>query len=146
MSKTYAILGGGGSFGIHAAKYLLENANPKKVIGIGRNPLRPEPFSLNIDKMEGYEYHARHVTYEFDLLMELLDEEKPDVIVNFAAQGEGAQVAVDLEAGRAVRPPRPTRRAIRGAGQCRRALDGRPELAMIPRPPHLPRFTPMRHP
>lgn len=90
MSKTYAIIGGGGSFGIHAAKYLLENANPKKVIGIGRNPLRPEPFSLNIDKMEKYEYHARHVTYEFDLLMELLDQEKPDVIINFAAQGEGA--------------------------------------------------------
>ena len=38
--KTYAILGGGGSFGIHAALYLLDHANPKKVIGIGRNPLR----------------------------------------------------------------------------------------------------------
>ncbi len=90
MSKTYCILGGGGSFGIHAAKYLLDHANPKKVIGVGRNPLRPEPFSLGIDKMEGYEYHARHVTYEMDLLLELLDKEKPDVIVNFAAQGEGA--------------------------------------------------------
>ncbi|MEQ9111067.1 MAG: GDP-mannose 4,6-dehydratase [Rhodospirillaceae bacterium] len=88
--KTYAILGGGGSFGIHAALYLLDHANPKKVIGIGRNPLRPEPFSLNIDQREGYEYHARHVTYELDLLLELLDKEKPEVIINFAAQGEGA--------------------------------------------------------
>lgn len=70
--------------------YLLDHANPEKVIGIGRNPLRSEPFSLNIDKCENYEYHARHVTYEFDLLMELLDQEKPDVIINFAAQGEGA--------------------------------------------------------
>lgn len=90
MSKTYAILGGGGSFGIHAAFYLLDNANPNKVIGIGRNPLRPEPFSLNIEDREGYEYHARHVTHELDLLLELLDREKPEVIVNFAAQGEGA--------------------------------------------------------
>jgi dTDP-glucose 4,6-dehydratase len=90
MSKTYAILGGGGSFGIHAAFYLLDNANPNKVIGIGRNPLRPEPFSLNIESREGYEYHARHVTHEIDLLLELLDREKPEVIVNFAAQGEGA--------------------------------------------------------
>lgn len=90
MGKKYAILGGGGSFGIHAAMYLLDHANPEKVIGIGRNPLRSEPFSLNIDKCENYEYHARHVTYEFDLLMELLDQEKPDVIINFAAQGEGA--------------------------------------------------------
>ncbi|MEM8688742.1 MAG: GDP-mannose 4,6-dehydratase [Pseudomonadota bacterium] len=90
MSKTYAILGGGGSFGIHAAFYLLDHANPNKVIGIGRNPLRPEPFSLNIQDRAGYEYHARHVTHEMDLLLELLDKEKPEVIVNFAAQGEGA--------------------------------------------------------
>jgi dTDP-glucose 4,6-dehydratase len=53
--KTYAILGGGGSFGIHTALYLLEHANPKKVIGIGRNPLRSEPFSLNIEKYPLYE-------------------------------------------------------------------------------------------
>ena len=88
--KSYAILGGGGSFGIHTAFYLLEHAKPKKVIGIGRNPLRPEPFSLNIDKEPGYAYHARHLTYELDLLLELLDRERPEVIVNFAAQGEGA--------------------------------------------------------
>ena len=89
-NKTYAILGGGGSFGIHAAMYLLDHAQPKKVIGIGRNPLRGKAFSLEIDKRDGYEYHARHITYELDLLLELLDREKPDVIVNFAAQGEGA--------------------------------------------------------
>jgi len=88
--KTYAILGGGGSFGIHAAFYLLDHANPKKVIGIGRNPLRQSAFSLDVDKRQGYEYHARHITYELDLLLELLDREKPEVIVNFAAQGEGA--------------------------------------------------------
>ena len=46
--KTYAILGGGGSFGIHTAFYLLDDANPRKVIGIARDPLRPEPFSLEI--------------------------------------------------------------------------------------------------
>lgn len=90
MGKTYAILGGGGSFGIHTAFYLLDHAKPKKVIGIGRNPLRPEAFSLNVDKRDGYEYHARHLTYELDLLLELLDAEKPEVIINFAAQGEGA--------------------------------------------------------
>lgn len=90
MAKTYAILGGGGSFGIHTAFYLLDHAKPKKVIGIGRNPLRPEAFSLGVDKRDGYEYHARHLTYELDLLLELLDAEKPEVIINFAAQGEGA--------------------------------------------------------
>src|SRR5690349_15633239 len=90
MSKTYAILGGGGSFCIHAGLYLLEQASPNKPIGIGRNTLRPEPLSIGIDRREGYAYHARHVTHELDLLLELLDREKPEVIVNFAAQGEGA--------------------------------------------------------
>jgi dTDP-glucose 4,6-dehydratase len=90
MGKTYAIIGGGGSFGIHTALYLLDHADPKKVIGIGRNPLRDSAFSLDIDKRAGYEYHARHITYELDLLLELLDKEKPEVIINYAAQGEGA--------------------------------------------------------
>lgn len=90
MSKTYCVIGGGGSFGIHTALYLLDHANPKKVIGIGRNALRPEPFSLNVEKRDGYEYYARHLTYELDLLLEVLDREKPEVIVNFGAQGEGA--------------------------------------------------------
>lgn len=88
--KTYAVLGGGGSFAIHTAFHLLDHAEPKKVIGVGRNLLRPEPFSLNIDKRPGYEYHAYHVTYELDLLLELLDREKPEIIINYAAQGEGA--------------------------------------------------------
>ena len=90
MAKKYLILGGGGSFGIHTAMYLLDNADHNGVIGIGRNPLRDEPFSLNVDKREGYTYHARHLTYEMDLLLELLDEIRPDVIINYAAQGEGA--------------------------------------------------------
>ena len=90
MANKYAILGGGGSFGIHTAIHLLDHANPEKVIGIGRNPLRPSPFSLDIDKRDGFEYHCRHVLHEMDLLFEILDKEKPNVIVNFAAQGEGA--------------------------------------------------------
>jgi dTDP-glucose 4,6-dehydratase len=90
MGEKYCILGGGGSFGIHAAFWLLDNAEPEKVIGIGRNALRPGAFSLNIEKRKNYEYRAYHVTHELDLMLEYLDREKPGVIVNFAAQGEGA--------------------------------------------------------
>lgn len=90
MSKKWVILGGGGSFGIHTAFWLLDHADPKKVIGVGRNLLRPGPFSLGIEKRKGFEYHARHVTHELDLLLELLDKERPEIIVNYAAQGEGA--------------------------------------------------------
>lgn len=88
--KTYAVLGAGGSFGIHTALYFLDHADPKKVIGIGRNPLRPEPFSLNIEKRKNFSYHAYHITYELDSVLEVLDKEKPQVIINYAAQGEGA--------------------------------------------------------
>jgi len=87
----YVILGGGGVFGIQAALYLLEQGSPERVVSIGRNPERPPAFSLDVGKDDPrYAYHAIHVTYEIDRLMEVLDEERPDVIVNFAAQGEGA--------------------------------------------------------
>jgi len=88
--RTYAVLGGGGSFGIHTAMFLLDHANPKRVVGIGRNPLRSEPFSLGIERRERFEYRALHVTHELDLLLEYLDHVRPDVIINYAAQGEGA--------------------------------------------------------
>jgi dTDP-glucose 4,6-dehydratase len=70
--------------------FLLEHANPKRVVGIGRNPLRSEPFSLGIERRERFEYRALHVTHELDLLLEYLDQVRPDVIINYAAQGEGA--------------------------------------------------------
>jgi dTDP-glucose 4,6-dehydratase len=89
--KRYAVLGGGGSFGIHTSKYLLDHAETDRVIAVGRNPARPEPFTLNVGKGDKrYSYHAYHVTHELDLLLELLDKEKPQVIINYAAQGEGA--------------------------------------------------------
>jgi dTDP-glucose 4,6-dehydratase len=87
---TYAILGGGGSFAIHTALYLLEHANPAKVVGIGRAPLRPRAFSLGVEDDPRYEYRAYHIGYEQDLLLEYLDALRPNIIINFAAQGEGA--------------------------------------------------------
>ena len=89
--KTYVILGGGGSFGVHTAMYLLAHADPKKVICVGRNPEKPEPFSLNIGKGDPrYAYHQIHIGYEQDRLFELFDTEKPEIIISYAAQGEGA--------------------------------------------------------
>jgi dTDP-glucose 4,6-dehydratase len=91
MATRYAVLGGGGSFGITTSKYLLEQPEIERVIGIGRNPAKPEPFTLDVGHGDRrYSYHAYHVTHELDLLLELLDREKPQIIVNYAAQGEGA--------------------------------------------------------
>src|SRR5437016_11034001 len=91
MSQRYAVLGAGGSFGVHTCKYLLDCPDTERVIAVGRNTPKPEPFTLGVGAGDPrYAYHAYHVTYELDLLLELLDRERPEVIVNFAAQGEGA--------------------------------------------------------
>lgn len=88
---TYVILGGNGVFGVHTAFYLLEQPETKRLICVGRNPEKPEPFTLNLGKGDPrYAYHQIHIVFEHDLLMEMLDRERPDVIINFAAQGEGA--------------------------------------------------------
>ena len=89
--KTYIILGGNGSFGVHTAFYLLNHAQPKKVICVGRNPEKPEPFNLNVGRGDArYAYHQIHLVHEQDRLFELFDAEKPEVIISYAAQGEGA--------------------------------------------------------
>jgi dTDP-glucose 4,6-dehydratase len=90
-SKTYVVLGGGGSFGVHAAKYLLEHAEPNRVISVGRNPEREPAWTLEVGKGDPrYAYHQIHIVHEQDRLFELFDQVRPDVIVCFAAQGEGA--------------------------------------------------------
>lgn len=83
------VLGAGGSFGLNVSRYLLREGHD--VIGIGRAPQKPECFSLDLAKpTPRYQYHSYHITHELDLLMRFLDQEKPDLIVSFAAQGEGA--------------------------------------------------------
>src|SRR6476660_2409285 len=86
--QTYVILG---VIGVHTAFYLLEQPDTKRVICVGRNPEKPVPFTLELGKGDPrYAYHQIHVVYEQDRLFEMLDEEKPEIIINYAAQGEGA--------------------------------------------------------
>jgi dTDP-glucose 4,6-dehydratase len=88
---SYVILGGNGVFGVHTAFYLLARNETKKVICVGRNPEKPEAFTLSLGAGDSrYSYHQIHVVFEQDRLFEVLDREQPEVIVNFAAQGEGA--------------------------------------------------------
>lgn len=87
--KKYFILGGDCVFGVHTAFYLLEHAHPEKVICIGRNPHKSEPFTLGLGKNDSrYQYHQIHLVHEQELLFDLLDREKPEIIINYAAQGE----------------------------------------------------------
>lgn len=87
----YCVLGGGGSFGLAVSRFLLEQPTTEQVVGIGRNPPKANCFTVGTgDGDPRYRYYARHITYECDLLLELLKKLRPDVIINFAAQGEGA--------------------------------------------------------
>ena len=84
--KTYVLIGGGGVFAVHFAKYLLEKAEPRKVICVGRNPAAAAPFTLEVGKGDArYRYEQIHLVFEQDRLFELFDRERPEVIVNFAA-------------------------------------------------------------
>src|SRR5713226_6130194 len=78
------IFGAGGCFGTNTAGYLLSQGHD--VFGIGRSPKKPKCFSLGIN----YPYYAYHINSELDYIMRLLDRERPEVIINYAAQGEGA--------------------------------------------------------
>ena len=80
----FCVLGAGGCFGTNLAAYLL--AQGHEVMGIGRSPKKPECFSLGVD----YPYHSYHITYEHDYVRREIKRFQPQVIVNFAAQGEGA--------------------------------------------------------
>jgi dTDP-glucose 4,6-dehydratase len=83
---TYVILGGNGPFGVHTALYLLEQADTRKVICVGRNPEKPSAFTLGLGKGDPrYAYQQIHIVYEQDRLFALLDAERPEVIINFAA-------------------------------------------------------------
>jgi len=84
--RTFAIVGGGGVFAVHYAKYVLERCDPKMVISIGRSPERSSPYTLDVGKGDKrYRYEQIHMVYEQDRLFETFDKHKPEVVVNFAA-------------------------------------------------------------
>lgn len=94
---TYCVLGGGGSFGMHTSRYLLEQSGTDFVLGAGRARRKPRCFTLDLcddgyleRKRAGYAYAKYHIGKYLELLMATLDDIKPEVIINFAAQGEGA--------------------------------------------------------
>ena len=78
------VLGAGGVFGQNFADYAERLGN--RVIGIGRSPRKQKCFSLGVS----FPYKPYHLVFELDYVLKEIEYFKPDVIVNFAAQGEGA--------------------------------------------------------
>lgn len=79
-----AILGGGGCFALNFARMCNERGIDH--FGIGRSQ-KLLPF-WTID--HSYLFRVLNLVTELPAIMAVLDTELPDVIVNFAAQGEGA--------------------------------------------------------
>ncbi|MEM7429721.1 MAG: GDP-mannose 4,6-dehydratase [Pseudomonadota bacterium] len=83
---SYLLIGGSGAFAIHTTKFLLEQEETTRVIGVGRNPWPSPLYTLRVGENDPrYAYHQIHLVFEQDRLMELIDAEKPDYIINFAA-------------------------------------------------------------
>jgi dTDP-glucose 4,6-dehydratase len=84
--RKFAILGGDGVFGNHFANYVLSENLADRVISIGRNPRKSEVYTLGVGKNDKrFRYYQVHILHELDILMKILDIEKPQCIINFAA-------------------------------------------------------------
>lgn len=89
MNKI-AIIGSNSFSGSHLVDYILEKTNIK-VLGFSRSPEYKSiflPYSYNKQKSNRFDFYQMDLNKDLDRILLLLDKEKPDVIVNYAAQGE----------------------------------------------------------
>lgn len=80
-----AIIGGGNVYALNLAKHL--SSIGIEHFGIGRSGPKAAAF-WQID--HHYRFWALHLVNELHEILRVLDSEEPDVVVNYAAQGEGA--------------------------------------------------------
>jgi len=79
------IIGAGGCFAQNFIRYL--HAQGVECFGIGRTGPKPAAFW---DLPQGFRFWELHLVKQLPAVMAILDTTRPDVIVQFAAQGEGA--------------------------------------------------------
>lgn len=82
----YLIIGGAGIFALHTIKEILSHKETSHVLSIGRNPQRSNAFTLGVGEGdERYSYRQIHLKFEIDFLTDLIQDYKPEFIINFAA-------------------------------------------------------------
>ncbi len=87
MNKV-AVIGSNSFSGAHFVDFLLGGSDCE-VIGISRSPEYNAVFLPYKERRSSrFSFHQMDINRNISEMMELLDKEKPDVIVNFAAQGE----------------------------------------------------------
>ena len=92
MGETIVVLGANSFSGQDFVDLALDSTRFSKVIGVSRSPERSDLFlsyKLRSD-LSRYQYHQIDLNTGMKKLLELLDEAKPQYIVNFAAQSEVA--------------------------------------------------------
>ncbi|WP_341733002.1 GDP-mannose 4,6-dehydratase [Microcoleus sp. EPA2] len=89
MSKTtYVVIGSNCFTGCHIVDALLDDPD-NKVIGVSRSPEYKDFFlPYKQRKNPDFTFHQINSVREFDLLIELLDATKPEVVINVAALSE----------------------------------------------------------
>ena len=91
MPKCFLVIGSNSFSGAQFIKYLLENGNV--VIGVSRsNEINDVylPYKEEISN-ENFKFYAIDINNQLSDLIEIINEFKPEYIVNFAAQGMVAQ-------------------------------------------------------
>ena len=88
--KRYLVLGSNSFTGSHLINYLIEHTDIE-IVGISRSPEYNSiflPYLYKKKKPSQFRFFQMDVNENIEKLLALCDDFKPDVIVNFAAQGE----------------------------------------------------------
>jgi len=91
MNNKFLVIGSNSFSGAQFIDYLLENNH--EVMGVSRSE-ELSPVFLPYKKsrnFSNYQFHQIDINHDLDELLELLQQFKPEYIVNFAAQGMVAQ-------------------------------------------------------
>jgi len=87
--EKIAILGSNSFSGGHLVDYFLKNTD-QEIIGISRSPEYPPlflPYLYRKERPPRFRFFQLNINTELPEIIRLLDREKPEIIVNFAAQG-----------------------------------------------------------
>ncbi len=90
--STVAVIGSNSFSGAHCVKALLKR--DIRVVGFSRSP-EPSPVYLPYrwadDRAPGFRFVQADLNHDLDRLMATLDKEKPEIVINFAAQSMVAE-------------------------------------------------------
>ena len=89
MSEKFLIIGSNSFSGADFVDLLLEKFS-NKVIGISRSNEKSRIFLPYLDNPNrgNFQFHALDLNRDLKSILELIDQERPNVIINFAAQSE----------------------------------------------------------